>query len=706
MITILFLVLETKQNNNFMSLFNLFETFKRFKRGVESSPLSLLSNYRYYDADNKNGINVYELYSNEISEYNDIFIKLPIYSLIQAEIKSKYGKIMSAFDDYKKSMFKLGSKISGQISALTGYSYSFIQENNKLRFIKQPTNLIDLIRQYNNIIVTLLENNAFSHEIFSLINMGPLEGNSRSIYLQDNTIDVNQNTKDMLLLLLMYPFMHDGLQETSHLIEQLFDNSLSTIEKYLIFFFTILLIFHSLLVVICIIFLISYIKMMKINIFSSNQLFSDKKFLDMQNKRIEQIKIMNNLYSEHPLKIAEKIDIIDDLYKRKTREDNSSSKHTFKASNETFGNNNDDKSFDNRSKNSEDTSKTSKKKLHSEDLFIKKNSLKGLTTLNSLNENNKLNSKNTSNNNIEQLASSSINYDGIVSKNVKISDKQFKKVINKEIYILYFTFGIYFLFNIIFFVFVFKAKNKMKILIDYCDVNNSIDGYLFDNINSILYLYITNSTSYFYSKLVYEDNHLDYVQDGIDRLYNIIKEKDLIESDYSNLFPRVGDIVNLNCSEKILEDDYFMTTFEELNLNLSYNDYYSALCKLFPVATTGSDTNIFMEILFNCEVMYHRFEPNESFEAIYKLYIKRNKLFSLYTFVLTLSRIVRTYFNEKIFSDEVDNIFDSFSYIFIIYLVLCVFLEIVIFFILNFGIISDVRRSNKLLIDFMSSLKF
>ena len=714
MITILFLVLETRQNNNFMSLFNLFETFKLFKRGVESSPLSLLSNYKYYNADDEKGTNVYEIYSNETVEYSDVFIELPIYLLIQAEIKSKYGKIMLAFDDYKKSMFKLGSKISGQISSLNGYSYSFIEENNKLRFIKQPTNLIDLIRQYNNIIVTLLENNAYSSETFSLINMGPLIGNSRSIYLQDDSLEVNQNTKDMLLLLLMYPFIHDGLKETSHLIEKLFDDSLSTIEKYLIFFFTILLIFHSLLVVICIIFLISYIKMMKINIFSSNQLFSDKKFLDMQNKRLEQIKIMNNLYSEHPLKIAEKIDIIDDLYKRKTREDNSSSKHGYKTINENYGNNNnDDKSSDMRSKNSEDISKNSvksKKKFQSEDLFLKKNSLKGLKSLNSLHEantNNKLATKSTnSNNNIEQLASQSINYDGIVSKNVKISDKQFKKVINKEIYILCFTFGIYFLFNIIFFIFIFKAKNKMNILIKYCDINNSIDGYLFDNINSILYLYITNSTSYFYSQLVEESNNLDYVQDGIDNLYRIIKEKDLIESDYSHLFPRVGNIINLNCSEYVPDDNYFMATFEELNLNISYHDYYSALCKMFPVATTGSDTNMFMEILFNCEVMYHRFEPNESFDEIFKLYIKRNKLFSLYTFVLTLSRIIRTYFNEKIFSDEVNNIFDSFSYIFIIYLVLCVFLEIVIFFILNFGIISDVRRTNKLLLDFMSSLKF
>ena len=66
--------------------------------------------------------------------------------------------------------------------------------------------------------------------------------------------------------------------------------------------------------------------MLKINIFTSNRLFNDKKFLDMQNKRIEQIKIMNNLYSEHPIKIAEKIDIIDELYRKKTKEENATNK--------------------------------------------------------------------------------------------------------------------------------------------------------------------------------------------------------------------------------------------------------------------------------------------------------------------------------------------------------------------------------------------
>ena len=713
LITILFLILETKQNNNFQSLFNLFETFKRFKRGAESSPLSLLSNYRYYD--HGNGTNVYILYSNEISNYSELFKELPVYKLILTEIKAKYDDVMLAFDDYKKSMFKLGAKVSGKISALNGYSYSLIEDNSGLKFIKQQTNLIDLIRQYNNIIVTLLQNKAYETEIFSLINMGPLINNSRSIIIQDKSLAFNQNTKDMLLLILMYPFIHDGLKETSHLIEDLFDDSLKNIEKYLIIFYTILLILHSLLVVISIIFLISYIKMLKINIFSSNQLFSDKKFLEMQNKRIEQIRIMTNLYSEHPLKIAERIEIIDDLYKKKTREDNSNNnnnKSNFKAFNATESINLEEKQSDLKSKSSENITKDSLyskkniKNFQSEEILLKNDSLKGLNSLNNLNESqNKSNDKksNNSSTNLDQI-SSSMNYEGIVSKNVKISNKQFRKVVNRESYILYLTFGIYYIFNIIFFIFVFKSKNKMNVLIRYCDINNSIDGYLFDNLNTIIYLFLTNSTSYFYSQLVDQTKNEDYVQNGINTLYDAVRQKDIIENEYNDLFPRVSDIVNLNCSEFILDDNYYMTTFKYLNM--SYHDYYSALCTVFPVANTGSDTNIIMEIIYNCEVMYHKFVPNEDFDEIYRMYVKQNKSFGLYTLVLTLNRIIRTYFNEKLFDEEVKKIFNSFSSIFIIYLVLCVFLEIVIFFILNFGIISDVRRTNKLLLDFMSSIRF
>ena len=126
MITILYLILEISQNNNFQSLFNLFEIFKRFKRGIESSPLSLLTNYRYFDLDNENGTNVYEIFSEEISINKPIFKKCLLYEVILTEIKVKYEKIMEAFDNYKKSMYKLGSKVSNEISALEGFTYTLV----------------------------------------------------------------------------------------------------------------------------------------------------------------------------------------------------------------------------------------------------------------------------------------------------------------------------------------------------------------------------------------------------------------------------------------------------------------------------------------------------------------------------------------------------------------------------------------------------
>ena len=720
MITFIFLILEIQQNNDFQSLFNLFETFKRFKSGVESSPLSLLTNYRYYDNNTINGINVFEKYSELICDYDPIFKEKYLYEIILAEIKNKYPRIMNSFENYKKSMFKLGSKVSGEISAIQGYSYSLVEdEKGLLNFIRKQTNLIDLIRQYNNIIISLLENNVFISKSFSLISFDALNISSTYIKMQ-HPLDPNENNsnlKDMLLLILMYPFIHEGLKTTSHLIENLFDNSLKNIENYLIIFYILLLVLHGFLLVICIIFILTYIKMMKMNIISSNQLFLDKKFLEMQNRRIEQIKIMNNLYSEHPIKIAEKIEMIDDLYRKKAREDNntpSSKKNlnikTFTGTETINNNNNEDKKSELISKTSENISllKNEQAKLkqnlnQNEDIFLKNDSLNNGNKLKSLNSLQDPLNKSNAKNNADQIANN-INYDGIVSKNVKLSNRQFKKVVIKEIYIIGFTFTIFYIFNIIFFIFVYKSKNNMNVLIKYCDVNNSIDGYIFDNINSLIYLYITNSTSNFYGKLTDESQDIDYIKEGINTLYDAVREKNNIEAHNNNLFPEVKSLVNLNCSEYQIKDPYFVEVFSQFNLD--YEKYYKAICNLFPVTASAKDDNLLLEILYSVDVMYRKFSPNQSFDEIYRLYVNQTYHYKMYSLTLTINRIIRTYFNEEIFTNEVQNIFNSFSSIFIIYLVLSVVIEIIIFFILNFGIISDVRKSNKILVDFMTSLRF
>ena len=48
---------------------------------------------------------------------------------------------------------------------------------------------------------------------------------------------------------------------------------------------------------------------------NGNKLFENKQFLDFQEKRLNQIKIMKNLYTENPIKIMDKIELIEEVYR-------------------------------------------------------------------------------------------------------------------------------------------------------------------------------------------------------------------------------------------------------------------------------------------------------------------------------------------------------------------------------------------------------
>jgi hypothetical protein len=62
-------------------------------------------------------------------------------------------------------------------------------------------------------------------------------------------------------------------------------------------------------------------------------------------------------------------------------------------------------------------------------------------------------------------------------------------------------------------------------LVNYCEVNNKIDGYLFDNYNALLYMYITNLTATFYGQIIYEKKYIDYLSEGINDFYAAIQDK-------------------------------------------------------------------------------------------------------------------------------------------------------------------------------------
>ena len=731
-VSIIFLYLEVTENNKFKQLFQLFQTFKIFKQGIESSPLSLLSNYCYYNGsvvnnqtnttnttnvirtNNTNDIclNFYTEYSSNLTEkYPDFrkFGNLTLNRLIQLEISKKYDFIIATFNDYQKSIFNLDSGVINKISDITAFSYSITVDGAIVTLVQTTMNFISLCREFNNYITTLLDQNAYINELFSLVrfaeeNMTNIDL-SKMIFKSDYQDSFTQTRKIMLLMLMAYPSIHIGLSESSTIMQNEFHSSLNNIEVLLIIFFILQIILNSVLILIFMMFLFVYVKMVKFNITTANKLFSDRNFLELQDRRIEQLKILSNLYQENPIKITERIEAIDNIYRRKTGD-------VEKKTAKTLDNNAHFAEGEKENDNLSDISGVQKKNLQKNN-SIQKNVNDTLNSIGSLTDNSNnpkvintttekkdkkgenKNNENENNENIPVAPVTNIN---------NIPESVFNKVTSGYKLILFISLSIYMIYCVIFFIIVLLGCNRLSYLVNYCEVNNEIDGYLFDNFNTLLYMYISSSDSEFYGKIIDDTKkNYDYLNEGINSFYAAIQEKETIELEHKDIFPALYDIINLDCSQGMIPDEYFQLVFDDYE-NIDYNDYFKVICKAFPVATTGNDNTMLFEVLYMIDQLYNKFEKLDFAGMFNQLHSA--VLFDCYTLVLTLNRIIRFHFNNFIFIDEVNKVFDYFSTLIIIYLVFNMVFEIILFLLLNMGIIYQIKHNNKLMLDFISSLKF
>ena len=724
-VSVIFLYLEVSENNKFKQLFQLFQTFKIFKQGIESSPLSLLSNYCYYNGSmlgnsTSNVNNTYDICLNFYTEYShNLSIKYPDFNkfgnltlnrLIQNEISKKYDFIIGTFNEYQKSIFNLDSGVINKISDITAFSYSITVDGAIVTLVQTTMNFISLCREFNNYITTLLDNNAYITELFSLVRFVEDDMSkinlSKMVFKSDYQDSFTQTRKIMLLMLMAYPSIHIGLSESSTIMQNEFHSSLNNIEVLLIIFFILQIILNSILIGIFMMFLFVYVKMVKFNILTANKLFSDRNFLELQDRRIEQLKILSNLYQENPIKITERIEAIDNIYRRKTGE---VEKKTIKTiDNSAHMQEGGEKDQDNLS----DISGIQKKNYQKNN-SVQKNindTLNSIGSLTGSDNNNKLQNtttekkdKKADNKSNENENAENIHVASVTQMN-NVPERVFNRVTFGYKLILFISLSVYMIYCLIFFIIVLLGCNRLSYLVNYCEVNNQIDGYLFDNFNTLLYMYISSSDSEFYGKIIDGTRKdYDYLNEGINAFYAAIQEKETIELDHKDIFPPLYDIINLDCSQGMIDDQYFQLVFEDY-ADIDYNDYFKAICKAFPVATTGNDNTMLFEVLYMIDQLYNKFEKLDFAGMFNQLHSP--VLFDCYTLVLTLNRIIRFHFNNIIFIEEVNKVFDYFSTLIIFYLVFNMIFEIILFLLLNMGIIYQIKYNNKLMLDFISSLKF
>ena len=96
-------------------------------------------------------------------------------------------------------------------------------------------------------------------------------------------------------------------------------------------------------------------------------------------------------------------------------------------------------------------------------------------------------------------------------------------------------------------------------------------------------------------------------------------------------------------------------------MNTNFDDYFGALCKEFPVASTGVPINIIYEIVYMTGKLYRKYEPLPYFEYIYIFHLTDENLYNLLTLILVFFRFQRNVFYNKVLMVEVTNIMDYFS---------------------------------------------
>ena len=704
-ISIIFLIMENMQNAKFKNLIQLFHTFHIFKRGIESLPLTILANFKYKIDDYQTN-NLFDDYSYNLGQNHTLMSQTNLSHILLLDAQDQLSSIIEAFNNYLKELHSLEKGLSNKITNLMGKSYKLKVVDDKLFFYKLDTSLISIAREYLNVLSILLENNTFVDTFFYLMSAGDLVGNLRTME-RSNSGTLGKMSKNMILLLLTYPFLHNGLFTISSFILNQAENVVKSITNIYIIFYAILFVLHLILCGIGINFLLSFIKILKLSIINGNKLFENKQFLEFQEKRLNQIKIMKNLYSENPIKIMDKIESIDYIYKNKNNEIAKKKTNESQVLEYDKNYNKDEekeKNIDNDLLSKSNSQKSTMNKKTTYNNSMKNMFSTSLKTVNAeLDKHNK--EKNTDEkNDFNSLEISNINQK-ISTLNSKMKVNQFYKIVTFEFIILFLSFSLYFVYSIIMLILVVNGINRLYNLINYVSYNDLLDGYLYDNTNVLIYMVNTNTTSYYYASLIDASvTNLDYIKNNIDLLYNAITNKDDIEQFREPIFLPDSKLFNSNCTAGIIPDESLIKISNKLNID--YDKYFSELCEEFPVASTGVPSSIFFEIIYLVGQIYRKYEKSDSFYEIFQLNLNQKEIFDLFTITLTFLRMQRNYFYTHVILNEINQIMNYFSQLILIYLVISIIFEVVIFLLLYCGLIRQVKKKDSLFSNFIDSFRF
>ena len=320
-LTLIFLIIVLHENHIFKNLFQLFQSFTIFQNSIESIPLMILSNFCYHKKNNE-CINYYKYYSNYMQ---NIHISLKnvtlINEVIQIDLPGRFEIAMNSFVEFIDKLFQIKTKEISQISKFTINKFKLLIYNNNIFLERTNIIFMDLVREFNNWLSLSIYNNDYLNETFALLNFWK---NDKDYLLitSDNNTDITQIRKNMYLILLNLPLIHNGMETSCNIIQEGFQNSLKLLKTYLLGFFLGLTFLHFLLLFICHFLLIFFLQMLKVLIQPMNHELSNLDYYKFIENRFSRLKELCLLYQNNPNNLINNIILNERNYKKEIRKRN------------------------------------------------------------------------------------------------------------------------------------------------------------------------------------------------------------------------------------------------------------------------------------------------------------------------------------------------------------------------------------------------
>ena len=162
--------------------------------------------------------NQFELYAKKLGEKYPLLSNPLLTDVLLKDSGLKLATVQQSFNNYLKELHSIEENLSNTITNLVGHSYKIEVHDYDIKLYNIPTSLITVGREYLNALSILLNQNSFLNDSFVLLSQGRQGSDGTSMIKRSSSGKLSMTGNNMIITVLIYPFLHDGLIKISTFI--------------------------------------------------------------------------------------------------------------------------------------------------------------------------------------------------------------------------------------------------------------------------------------------------------------------------------------------------------------------------------------------------------------------------------------------------------------------------------------------------------